>query len=252
MDKKIRIAITIISAVAGIIIFFVTVFPEVRERVATKVVEQVGLDMPQLNITQATIDDMFGPLSGCPAGYYVATGYSDVGGLENPQEQELIYFSPEHELRFTLRNSNPIANSPVVIKKIVFHAENLFPAPFSLVFISGECGAGETEKIYKVNEEEILAALNRGAPFEITASVDESNKEPFDVVVLSDQQPEDYFKLRIPLPTEGIVAFRAKIVAQWKEQQFELESKKYYIGNHQVADKYVRLGRDPLCDIICK
>ena len=228
---KYRALIKEISGWIVLLMLLVAIVPELRLAVFDRVYEFLHLDRPKIIFENIDLDGMTGPIiDGCPIGYFV-----DTNNIQNPpvsRNQILIYLSPDHEIRFSLRNANKITAEKIAIKQVYlvvsdFSAETIYPFK-----MGGDCGAGETEKIYYIDKEDLKNHLqSEGKNFQIEAIRDTSNKENFDFISLSPEDNVDFYKIKIPMPVNGLLEFRVKAIAEYKNKSYEVLSPEYYIGN---------------------
>lgn len=239
LKKSVKLRRTNLKLISGIITFIfllIAIFPELRVPLVNKIYNVFGLDKPNIVFENTDLDDMAGIFDGCPIGFYL-----DTQNISNSSDisQSFIYFNSKHDLRFSLRNTNKITDDKIIINNIIFIVKDYITTKQYPFKIGGECGAGETEKIYSVDGEILKSKLEQGYKnFQIDANIDQLNKESFDFTTLSSENNIDFYKLKIPMLINGVIKFQVKAIVSYKNNNYDVLSSEYYIGNIENADWY--------------
>lgn len=197
------------------------------QSISHRTIDTFGLDQPSFVFKDIELDNMSdtGKL-GLDPGYYL--DYGDLRG------QKFVRFDEYHQIRFALENRNYLTYSPVIIDGIYVRVNDFIEEEFAPFLIMYDYGAGETEKIYRVDATELFTKLTKQNKFTIEAKVDESNKEKYDLISLVGEDVEEYFKVIIPLVKHGLLNFNIEVNGRYNGKEFRLSTIDFWIGNSRA------------------
>lgn len=214
-----------------IISFIISLIPELRIIVIGFLFKVSKFDTPKIVFEDLEVDNMRSDIGrlGIDPGYYIER--------KDMAAQKFIKFDNYHQIRFTLKSRNILIREPITIKKIYINVKDFQDKHFEPFLIAYDYGAGETEKIYAVNKELLANKLKDQKQFRIEAVPDKDNIEKFDLIKLDSSDPQDYFKVKIPMKLRGVIRFSIEIITRYRNKEYSFSTEDLWIGNSKANEE---------------
>jgi hypothetical protein len=242
---------TVTSFILSLLAFFALFLPDIGLNSKQELAKDLSINEPKIVMTSVGIDTMHDGISKPEMGGYIIEknnlgfGIDLAKGMKgrassittnNTPYQNYIMFSRNHEILFNLSNNNLYATQPIRIVNISLVLTDYLQPIRKPYFYQNDYGAGATEKIFRYDARKITEALTSSRlPVEINSIIDDENLEKWDSVVLSQQAPEDYFRLKIPLDNYGVIKFYLKIYYQYDSEELYFDTPSFLIANNEEA-----------------
>ena len=237
-----------LGVLIGILAGVATIFPEARPSIAGKAYSAVGLADEPIQIEALFIDEMSAEYGyhGCPSGFFIPIP------LERAKHQPLVMLKPWHQVILKIKK-NDFVNTALAIRKVGISISAMNPLKdYAFVTDSDGCGAGLTEKIYDIDlsdlnkiKEEVNADIELQAarlvlhPKYVEANISDSNEEKFDYIALTNDEPEDYIRMYIPIPTDTLMMFRVQFDYEISGKAGTFLTDDLYVGNTESANRWL-------------
>jgi hypothetical protein len=237
-----------LGVLIGILAGVVTIFPEARPSIAGKAYSVIGLADEPIQIEALFIDEMSAEYGyhGCPPGFFIPIP------LERAKHQPLVMLKPWHQVILKIKK-NDFVNTTLAIRKVGISVSAMNPIKdYAFVTDSDGCGAGLTEKIYDIDlsdlnkvKEEVVTDVELGAarlilhPKFVEANISDSNEDKFDYIALTNDEPEDYVRIYIPVPTDTIMTFRVQFDYEISGKTGIFLTDNLFAGNTESANRWL-------------